>query len=77
MHEVKQVKGPGYRGMAVFGDEVMLCERNNKGTIMVYDRQLKYVRRIEHSGLGESRGVSADKHGNLYVIEYPDDCIRE
>ena len=76
VHEVEQVKGPGYRGMAVVGDEVMLCERNNKRTIMVYDRELKYVRRVENRGPEEFRGVSADKHGNLYVIEYPDDCIR-
>ncbi len=35
MHEVQQVKGPGYRGVAVVGDEVMVCVRNNGGTILV------------------------------------------
>ena len=70
VYEVKQVKGSGYRGVTVVGDEVMLCGCNNKGTIMVYDRELKYVRRIEHSDLGEFRGVSADNHGNLYVTDY-------
>ena len=76
VHEVKQVNGPGHRGVAVVGDEVMLCEGDNEGTIMMYDRELKYVRRVEHSGLGEFRGVSADNHGNLYVTDYTNDCIQ-
>ena len=67
-HEVRQVKGPGYLGVAVVGDEVMLCENKNDGTIMVYTRDFKYVRRIEHDGTGKFRGVTADSHGNLYVI---------
>ena len=46
VHEVQQVKGPGYRGVAVVGDEVMVCERNNRGTILVYDREVKYVKFI-------------------------------
>ena len=70
VHEVEQVEGPGHWGVTVVGDQVMLCERNSKGTIMVYDRELKYVRRIEHGGMGEFRGVSADQHGNLYVTDY-------
>ena len=74
VHEVKQVEG--YYGVAVVGDEVMLYERYNEGTIMVYDRELKYVRRVEHSGLGEFRGMSADNHGNLYVTDYTNNCIQ-
>ena len=41
-----------------------------KVTIMVCDRELKYVRRIEHGGMGEFRCVSADSHGDLYVTDY-------
>ena len=70
VHEVKQVKGPGYMGLAIVGDEVMLCEYNNTGTVMVYDKELKYVRRIEHGGMGKFWGVCADNHGNLYVTAY-------
>ena len=70
VHEVKQVKGPGHTVVAIVGDEVMLCECYNKGTIMVYDRELKYVRRIEHGGMGTFWGVCADNHGNLYVTDY-------
>ena len=33
MHEVKIVKDRGHRGVAVVGDEVMMCEVNNTGTI--------------------------------------------
>ena len=76
VYEVKQVKGPGHWGVAVVGDEVMLCECNNEGTIMVYNRELKYVRRIEHDGQGIFKGVSADNHGNLYVTDSTNDCIQ-
>ena len=75
VHEVKQVNGPGHWGVAVVGDEVMLCERKNKGTIMVYDSELKYVRRVEHSDLGEFKSVSADNNGNLYVTDNTNNCI--
>ena len=70
VHEIKQVKGPGHRGVIIVGDEVMLCECMNTGTVMVYDRELKYVRRIEHGGMGTFWGVSTDNHGNLYVTDY-------
>ena len=76
VHEVEQVKGPGHWGVALVGDEVMVCERYNNGTIMVYSRELKYVRRIQHGNTGEFRGVSADSHGNLYVTDYTNWYIR-
>ena len=75
VHEVKEVKGPGYWGVAVVGDGVMLCERNNKGTIMMYDRELKYVKRFEHDGLGKFTGVTADNYGNLYVTDNTNHCV--
>ena len=76
VYEVKQVKDPGHYGVAVVGDEVMLCENDNEGTIMVYDRELEYVRHIEHDGQGIFKGVSADNHGNLYVTDSTNDCIQ-
>ena len=76
VHEVKQVKGPGHRGVIIVRDEVMLCENNNESTIMVYDRELKYVRRIEHGGMGTFWGVCADNHGNLYVTDHTKSRIR-
>ena len=76
VHEIKQVKGPGHWGVTLVGDEVMLCEHHNKGTIMVYNRELKYVRRIEHGDMGTFWGVSTDNNGNLYVIDYTYSRIR-
>ena len=76
VHEVKQVEGPGHWGVAVVGDDVMLCEHYNECTIMVYDRELQYVRRVKHSDLGEFWGISADNHGNLYVTDFTNDCIQ-
>ena len=76
LHQVKQVQGPGQLSMAVVGDEVMVCERGNKGTIMVYDRQLKYVRQITGRGMGEFINLSPDSHGNLYVADYDNSVIR-
>ena len=76
VHEVKQVTGSGHWSVTVVGDEVMMCEMNNEGTIMVYDRELKYVRRIELHDPGEFTGMSTDIHGNLYVTDSVNDCIQ-
>ena len=76
VHKVKQVQGSGHLGVAVVGDEVMVCERGNKGTIMVYDRQLKYVRQITGRGMGVFINLSPDSHGNLYVTDYDYSVIR-
>ncbi len=70
VYKVQQVAGPGHRGVAVAGDEVMLCECSNTGTIMIYNKELEYVRRIQHEGGGEFRGVSADINGDIYVTDY-------
>ena len=64
VHEVKIVKG---RGVAVVGDEVMVCQADNKGIIMVYDKALHYVRSIKHEGSGYFHDISADSHHNLYA----------
>ena len=69
VYEVQQVKGPGHRGVAVVGDEVMLCECGSKGTIMMYNRELEYVRRIVHEDMGQFFNLSSDSHGNLYVTD--------
>ena len=76
VHEVQQVDGPGYWGVAVVGDEVMVCERNNRGTILVYDRKIKYVRHIEQDGMEEFHDLCADQQGNLYVTDFTNSYIR-
>ena len=76
VHQVKQVQGPGHSCVAVVGDEVMVCECGNKGTIMVYDRQLKNVRHIAGKGMGTFYDLSPDNHGNLYVTDRNNSAIR-
>ncbi len=70
VYEVQQVASPGHRGVAVVGDEVRLCEQNNEGTIMIYDRELKYKRSIELDDAGEFLYISTHLHSNIYVTDY-------
>ena len=68
VQEVKHVK-KGQRGLAVVGEEVMVCGKDNRGTIMVYNKELNYMRRIEHRDMGYFWAISADSHGNLYCAD--------
>ena len=69
VREVQQVKGPGYLDIAVVGDEVMFTECNNKGQIMVYDRELNYVRQITGRSKTQLQCLHPDCHGNLYISD--------
>ena len=69
VREVQQVKGPGYYNIAVVGDEVTVTERYNEGQIMVYDRELNYVRQITGRSKTQLRGLHLDCHGNLYISD--------
>ncbi len=64
--EVKQVKGRGHACVAVDGDEVLVCESENSGAIMVYHRNMKYKRRIKH-GNGKIKGVACTDNA-IYAI---------
>ena len=68
VHAFKHVKA-GQRSLAVVGEEVMVGVMNNRGTIMVYGKELNYVRRIEHRDMGYIYAISADSHGNLYCAD--------
>ena len=65
--------GPGHRGVAVVRNEVMVCKYC---IIMVYDRELKYVRQSFGSGEGRCHDLSPDIHGNLYVNDCSYSCIQ-
>jgi len=67
--EVEQESGPGHRGVAVVGEEVMLCACYVIGTDMIYNNELEYVRRITHADMGAFSSISADTDGNLYVTD--------
>ena len=75
VQEVKNVK-KGQRGLAVVGEEVMVCVVDNSGTIMVYDKELNYVRRIKHRDMGYFYAISADSHGNLYCADEDNSMIQ-
>ena len=75
VQEVKHVMA-GQRGLAVVGEEVMVGVRDNRGTIMVYNKELNYVRRIEHRDMGYFWAISADRHGNLYCADYDNAMIQ-
>ena len=66
----------GHLGVAVVGEEVMVCPIPSKGTIMVYDRELKYVRRIVGKGMGQFRAISPDSQGNLYVADWDKERVQ-
>ena len=65
--KVQQVKGPGYIDLAVVGEEVMVTECKNEGQIMVYDRELNYVRQITGASKTKLKWLHPDYHGNLYI----------
>ena len=73
--EVKQVKGRGYSDVAVIEDEVMMCEANCNGTIVVFDKELNYLRHIEQERAGRLTGIASDSYGNVYTIDCRNDCI--
>ena len=75
VQEVKYVK-KGQRNLAVVGEEVMVCVKDNRGTIMVYDKELNYVRYIERRDMGYFWAISADSHGNLYCADSDNSMIQ-
>ena len=75
VQEVMHVK-KGQRGLAVVGEEVMVCENENRDAIMVYDKELNYVRCIEHRDVGVFLAISGDSHGNLYCADWDNSMIQ-
>ena len=74
--EVKQVNGRGYYDVAVIGDEVMACEAHSNGTIVVFDKELNYLRHIEQKRAGQLAGITSDNYGNVYTTDCRNDCIQ-
>ena len=68
-YKIQQVNGPGHYGVAVVGDEVMVTEGYYSGRIMVYDRELKYVRQIIGADKSSFCSLSSDSHQNMYVSD--------
>ena len=75
-YKVQQVKGPGHYSVAVVGDEVMVTERVNGGRIMVYDRELKYVRQIVGADKSSFYFLSSDSLHNVYVSSHGNSSVQ-
>ena len=73
---VKQVNGRGYKEVAVIGDEVMMCEANCTGTIVVFDKELNYLRHIEQKRAGRLTGIASDNYGNVFTTDHTNNCIQ-
>ena len=76
--QVVNTSGSHYRGVKVVGDEVMVCNRDDG--VMVYTKELEYMRKIGSHGDGPGQfgaiwGVSSDEHGNLYVSDEVKSCV--
>ena len=68
LKEVKKMLYGGC-GLVVAGNEVFISERYTKGTIMVCNRELEYMRHIKHGSMGQPVGISVDNYSNLYVTD--------
>ena len=64
----KTTNQTGRCGVAVVGDEVMVCD--GKENINIYSKELEYVREIA----GPFTAISSDEHGNLYVCTKSKSC---
>ncbi len=53
--------------VSLVGDEVMVCDNKNN-CILVYTKELKYVRQSEDLQCSDIHDISSDEHGNLYVL---------
>ena len=49
----KKVAALGHWGIAVIGDEIMVCECNNRGAVKVYNKKLEYIRQITSPSRGK------------------------
>ena len=76
VHKVKLEKGMGRRVLCIVMNNLLISELGFYGAIMVYDRELNYVRCIQHKGMGAVWDISADVHGNIYVIDNTNSCIQ-
>ena len=76
VYRVNQVKGPGHLDIAVVESEVMVTERGNNGRIMVYNRELEYVREIVCASGSTLYSLCPDSLQNVYVSDYAQSNIQ-
>ena len=72
----KKVEAIGHWDIAIIKDEIIVCERDNRGVIKVYNKRLEYIRQITSPSPGKFSSISSDKHHNIYVTDEEDSCVR-
>ena len=70
IHDIEQEKGEGLESMVIVGEGVLACAAGVDGTILIFNRNLQFVKEIQHNGGQEFYDISADHQQNLYVADY-------
>ena len=68
------VKDPALRGIAVFGEQVIVADEDNH-QLLSFTRDLEFVKKIDLRS-GEPVGVSCDEEGKMYVCDTNQNCIK-
>ena len=76
VHHIKLEKGVGRMALCIVKNNLLISEDCFDGAIMVYDRELNYVRCIQHKGMGAVEDISADVRGNIYVTDNTSSLIQ-
>ena len=73
---IHQVGNQSSFDIAIVGDEVMVCARDNKGSVDVYNKKLQHKRQIVGQNMGTFYSVAADSNGSLFATDWSNGCIR-
>ena len=76
IHEVELEKNCRGRTALVFTDQkLFIAERQVRGIIKVYNKQLQHISTIKHRNINVM-DISVDIHQNLYVSDKSNSCVR-
>ena len=69
------------RGVAVIGDRVFVCDRDNHRLQVFTKERLEFVKTIGFRGEGDEQfifpfDITQDELGNMYVSEYGNNCVK-
>jgi tripartite motif-containing protein 2/3/tripartite motif-containing protein 71 len=71
------IKGFTPRGIAVFGDYVIVADAMANHQLLVFTRDLMLEKTIDcQTGQAVAVGVACDQDGNIYLCNYGDNCIQ-
>ena len=69
------------RGVAVIGDRVFVCDRDNHRLQVFTKERLEFVKTIGSRGEGDEQfifpfDITQDELGNMYISEYGNNCVK-